>query len=75
MSDAAAFGYIESIRAGEFDQYLDSISMALYERFATTGLADRDRKPKRPLPPGVHWVWLNGPVRPHWGAVWTGAKV
>lgn len=64
-----AFAAKLHIDAGDWDLFLDQIRFAVAERRVWINPA---HPPKRPLPPGQVYVWMNGPGTPQWEVQGTG---
>lgn len=58
-TDAAAFAALQAIESGEWDRHLQTLGLAIRDREA---IYDQKRVPRRVLPPGQVWTWLNDPV-------------
>lgn len=58
-TDSAAFTAYESIKAGEWDNHLLSLFIAIQDR---QEIKDHTRKPRKSLPQGQVWVWMNAPA-------------
>lgn len=71
VSAALAFAYLMAVEDGEVDKTLQMVKAAILAR---QELINHDKPPRKKLPQGQVWAWMNGPGTPHWEVRWTGAK-